>query len=135
MADSRIENVDREQLEADIIAIAATQEVQDALEEWAGLMAGEYNYPEAPPSTIQDAAQNPEERKREFERGVKAILSASSDMRLQTFHWMLCEEQKAGNSGDIVECFFFEAEHQTTEAEEEEAEVIARIFGVGRSDA
>lgn len=85
-------------------------------------------------STIQESAGKPVLLKREFDRGVRAILNASSDKRLETSHWMLSKIQKTEEWDEVVEWFFEEAGHQSSEADVADAKVIASIFGVSEKD-
>jgi hypothetical protein len=84
-------------------------------------------------STMQQAARYGTGRlKQEFMEGVRIVLEASGDRRLEVMHWMfgrLWEDREEVTDIEIVEWFFVEAEHVILEADDHEAEEIERIFG------
>ena len=84
-------------------------------------------------STIK-APGKPRNLHLEFEKGMKAILKASCDRRIETLHEVLSRLQKEGTASEIVDWLFIEAEHQSEEADVEYAELISNIFGVGTNE-
>ncbi|KAK3709284.1 hypothetical protein LTR37_011022 [Vermiconidia calcicola] len=113
---------DREKLEADILAIAAEEDVQTALQK---LLLS------TPAEGDSQFCKKQLELKRQFLRGVQAILDASGDRRLETSHDMVSRLREEESALDVVEWFFTEAEHQRKEADDAQVELLASIFGEG----
>ncbi|KAK3714727.1 hypothetical protein LTR37_007707 [Vermiconidia calcicola] len=118
------EQGDREKLEADILAIAAEEDVQTALQKLLLSTPAEGEL-----SILQEAAGRRQELKRQFLRGVQAILDASGDRRLEASHDMVSRLREEDNAFDVVGWFFMEAGHQRMEADDEQIKLLARIFG------
>lgn len=126
-----MERFDRETLEADILTVARDKFVQRALQGYAKAIASDHYAVRH--STIASAANHPKGLKQELERGLQAILSASCDKRLETFHWMIKRLERERSASDVLDCVFDEAESQMNEAESPGKEVIGSVFGVGSS--
>lgn len=114
-------------METDILTVAASSDVQDVLQIYAITL--DSNGHAARSSSIAAAAESPGKLHQEFDRGLKAILSASCDKRLETFHWMVMRFRQEGTATEIVDCFFTEAECQKNEAEGDDKEIIEEVFG------
>ena len=123
--ESLIDVSGRKKLESDVLAIAVSSNVQMALKEVFSMQLLNENQ-----SGIQAAAKSPQALKRVFEYGVRALLNASCDRRLEISHWTVSTLQREGKASDIMEWFFIEAESQMLEAGDEDVELIGRIFGM-----
>ena len=126
--ESSVGNGGREQLEADILMVAALRNVQDALRIHVATLASDHEPVRS--SRIVAAALKPEALMRELHRGLKAIINASCDRRLEVFHWMVMRLYNEGTAADIIDWFLLEAERQKNEAEGEEKEIVEDVFGV-----
>jgi hypothetical protein len=115
--------------------VAGSREAQNALQQY--LLASGKSQSNAPSSaascTIAQAANKGKECMREeFVDGVRMIVEASCDRRLEMSHWMLgmLWEDRAEVSGlDLVEWFFEEARLQVSEMEAADATEIQSKFG------
>jgi hypothetical protein len=118
----------RPKLERDILSIAGSKEVQVALQQH--LIETGKDEPNAQRSAVQRAAgKGREALKQAFMEGVRILLDASCDCRLEVTHWMIGRLYEEATSADVVEWFFTEAENQVLEADEDEAKEVERVFG------
>jgi hypothetical protein len=121
----------RSKLEDHILSFAGSRVVQLALRQY--LLGTGKNESTALHCTLQQAARNGKgSLKQEFMEGVRIVLAASGDRRLEVMHWMLgrlWEDREEVTDVEIVEWFFVEAEHVILEADEDEAKGVERIFG------
>jgi hypothetical protein len=129
--ESLIPHNGRSKLEDHILFFAGSRVVQTALRQY--LLETGKDELHAQHSTMQQAARYDTGRlKQQFMEGVRLVLEASGDRRLEVMHWMLGRlwEDRAEVTGvEIVEWFFVEAEHVIMEADEDEAKEVERIFG------
>ena len=136
-ADSLVAVHGREKLENDILFVAMSRVVQMALMQYLqqAICGG-------PPSIASSAArcriakaakQGKEWAQAEFVSGVRMMIEASCDRRLEVSHWMLgmlWEDREEASGWDLVEWFFEEATQLALEVHEDEAMELERVFGL-----
>lgn len=115
----------RSKLESDIVDIATGEGVQTALRQMLSTSNTKENH-----FTLQMAARRPAYLRAEFKRGVQLMLSISCDKRLEISHWKVSQLHVEEGAGDVVEWFFTEAAYLSIEADDEDAELVERIFGI-----
>ena len=82
------------------------------------------------PSALQTSAYRLDKLRQCQVQGVKMLVSASCDKRLETSQWTLKRLESDDDMEEIVEWLFVEARSLKAEAEQDAAEVIGRFFGV-----
>jgi hypothetical protein len=126
------EDCSRARLEADVLAIAANGKVVVALQQ---LLSTSASSSSGDHGTLQQAAKGSRSRLRSaFSRGVRALLSASGDKRLEVSHWTVHRLWSEGDVSELVAWFFREAQCLAQEADEVESRVLAEIFGMEMMD-
>ena len=125
--ESLISHNGRQKLENEVMKIATSRDVQSILRHC--LLDPGKNTHSAKRGSIYLAANKGREVLRlVFEEGVRRIVQASCDRRLEVMHWMVDKAQQESSMA-VVEFLLLEAEHQIGEAEENEAKELVRLFG------
>ena len=134
-ADSLVAVHGREKLENDILFVAGSREVQNALQQYlpaSGKSQSTASSSAASCRIAQAAKKGKECMREEFMEGVRMMIEASCDRRLEMSHWMLgmlWEDREEVSGLDLVEWFFEEARLQVSEMEEADAIEIQIKFG------
>ena len=129
-ADSLIGVHGREKLENDILFVAKSREVQNALRQHLRVTSSSASMAVSC-RLVQAAIKNEVWIGQKFVEGVSIMIEASCDRRLETSHWvigMLWEDREEISGFELLEWFYQEARYQVLEVEDDKAEKLKCIF-------
>ena len=129
-ADSLIGVHGREKLENDILFVAKSREVQNALRQHLRVISSSASMAVSC-RLVQAVIKDKLWIGQKFVEGVSIMIEASCDRRLETSHWvvgMLWEDREEISGFELLEWFYQEARYQVLEVEDDQAEKLKCIF-------